>query len=150
MFILSSNLSGHTHRAGVEVALSHHGAPHHYQGSRGEPDLVSPQQRRHQNIPACPHLSVSLDHHPRPEVVEGQGLVGLTQPQLPGESCVLYPSPGGGPGASVMARDEDVLRLALGHPSSYHSHTDLADKLDRDPGGRVGTLQVVDELGEVL
>ena len=67
-----------------------------------------------------------------------------------------------------MTRDENVFRLTLGHPCSHDPHPHLADlqkyliqictktfghvtdQLDADPGGGVGALEVVDQLGKVL
>jgi len=37
-------------RASVQVALAHHGAAHHYQGSRAEAHLVCPQHGRYSHI----------------------------------------------------------------------------------------------------
>ena len=76
--------------------------------------------------------------------------MSLTEPELPRQSSVLDPGPGGGSSASVVTGDEDMFGLALGHTSSHHTDTNFADQLDRYPGPGVGTLQVVDQLRQIL
>ena len=76
--------------------------------------------------------------------------MSLTEPKLPRQSSVFDPCPGGGSSASVVTGDEDMLGLALGHTGSHHTDTNFADQLDRYPGPGVGTLQVVDQLRQIL
>lgn len=58
-------------------------------------------------------LSICLQDNSGPQVIHGQDLVSLCNAQLPGKSSVLDPGPAAGAGASVMARDDDVLSFAL-------------------------------------
>src|SRR5215472_3474138 len=58
------------------------------------------------------------------------------------------------PSACTTIRSRNPLRSRVccvsARPISHGAHTHLGDELDVDPGGRVGVLQVVDELGEIL
>ena len=57
---------------------------------------------------------------------------------------------GGGTGAAIEAADEDHVRVGLGDPRSDGADPSFGDELDADAGARVGVLQVVDELRQVL
>ena len=56
----------------------------------------------------------------------------------------------GGTGATVKAADEDDISMRLGHACSDGAHARFGDELHADAGRRVGVLQVVDELRQVL
>lgn len=58
---------------------------------------------------------------PGAEIVEHQHLVSLRNAQLPGQAGALDARPRAGPGAAVVARDHDVLRLALETPNCQSS-----------------------------
>ena len=96
------------------------------------------------------HLPVDLDHDPVAQVVGHQGLLGLGQAQLPRDAGVLLGGERRGAGAPVVAGDEHHVRMGLGHPGGHRADPHLGHQLHVDPGRRVGRLQVVDELGDVL
>ena len=52
--------------------------------------------------------------------------------------------------AAVVARDEHDVGVRLGHARCDRADPDLGDELDVDARRRVGVLEVVDQLGEVL
>src|SRR5699024_10742246 len=56
----------------------------------------------------------------------------------------------GGTGTAVVPRDEHHVGVRLGHTGGDRAHAHLGDELDVHPGRRVGVLQVVDQLGDVL
>ena len=143
-------LGGHPHRAGVEVAHPHHHAAHDHQRGGGEAELLGPQQGGHHHVPAGLELAVDLDGDPVPQVVEHQRLLGLGQPQLPGHPGVLDGGERRGPGAAVVAGDQHHVGPGLRHPGRHRAHPHLGHQLHVDAGGRVGVLEVVDELGQVL
>ena len=60
-----------------------------------------------------PHLSVGLDHHAPAQVVLDQGLVGLSEAELPRQARVLDSSPAAGPSAAIVPRNQNVVREAL-------------------------------------
>ena len=53
-------------------------------------------------------------------------------------------------GPAVVPRDQHDVGVRLGHPRRHRAHADLGHQLHVDPGPRVGRLEVVDELGDVL
>lgn len=76
--------------------------------------------------------------------------MGLGETELPGETGVLDTSPSGGACATIVARDEDVVSLGLGHTCGDDTDTGLRDKLDRDSRAGAGALEIVNELLEIL
>ena len=61
-FYIFHYLCGNPDRAGVEVALPHHGAAHDDEGGRREPELVRPKQPSHQNVETGSHLPIRLNN----------------------------------------------------------------------------------------
>ncbi|TFA98676.1 hypothetical protein CCMA1212_009587 [Trichoderma ghanense] len=143
-------LGSDTHGAGVQMAFAHHDAAHGDQGSSSETPLLSTEQAGNSNISASSKLTVSLHHDTASQVVENQSLVSLGKTQLPGETSVLDTSPSGGTGTTVVARDEDVVSLGLGHARGDNADTDLRHKLDRHARARARALEVVNQLLEIL
>src|SRR5690606_10062769 len=70
--------------------------------------------------------------------------------ELPRPAGVLERGERAGARPAVVPGDEDDVGVRLGHARRHGPDADLADELDVDTGPRVGVLQVVDELGEVL
>jgi len=148
-------LGGHAHRAGVEVALAHHDAALHHQRRGGEAELIGAQQGADDHIAAGLHLAVGL-HADAPaqaapaQAVQHQRLLRLGQAQFPGRAGVLDAAPGRSARAAIVPGDDHVVGLALGHASGHRADTDFRNQLDADCRTRVGVLQVVDELGQIL
>jgi len=94
--------------------------------------------------------SVGLHHDPVPQPVAQQRLLGLGEADLPRRPGVLDAGQRRGAGTAVVPGDEHHVGVRLGHPGGDGADAHLGDQLDVHPGGRVGVLQVVDELGEVL
>ena len=63
--------------------------------------------------------------------------------------CLMDVS-GRGPGAAVMPRDQDDVGVRLRHARGDGADTDLGDELDADARPRVGVLEIVDELRQIL
>src|SRR3712207_334859 len=63
---------------------------------------------------------------------------------------MLYGGERRGPRATVVAGDGYVIRPGLRDAGGYRPDSHLGDELDAHIGARVGVLEVVDELGEVL
>ena len=102
-------------RAGVEVADPHHDATEHDQGGRGEAELLRPEQGGDDDVSAGLHLAVGLDDDSVSQAVQNQGLLGLGEAQLPGDSGVLDRGLRAGAGAAVVAADEDHVAMRLRH-----------------------------------
>ncbi len=137
-------------RAGVEVADPHHDAAGDHQRCRGEAELLGAEQGGDHDVAAGLQLAVGLHDDPVAQPVEQQRLLGLGEPELPRRARVLERGERAGAGAAVVARDQDDVGVRLAHARRHRADTDLADQLDVDARRRVGVLQVVDELGEVL
>ena len=101
-------------RARVQVALPHHGAAERDEGRCGEAELVRAQQRAHHHVPAVPQLPVHLQDHAPAQVVQYQRLVCLRQAQFPWQPGVFDARPRASASPSVVTRDDNVLRVALG------------------------------------
>ncbi len=82
-------LGGHTHGAGIEVALAHHDAAGHDQRGRRKAELVGPQQGADDHVAPGAQAAVHLHRDTPAQPVQHQGLVGLGQPDLPGRAGVL-------------------------------------------------------------
>ena len=143
-------VGGDPHRAGVEVADPHHHAAGGDERRGAETELVGAEHGPDQHVAPRLELAVDLEDDPAAQTLGHQHLLGLREPQLPGNTRVLDGGERGGAGATVVAGDDDVVRPGLGHPGGDRAHPDLGDQLDADPGLGVGHLEVVDELGEVL
>ena len=143
-------LGGDADRAGVEVADPHHDAAHDDQRGGGEAVLLGAQERGDDHVAAGLQLAVGLDDDPVAEPVQDQRLLGLGQAELPGDAGVLERGQRAGAGAAVVAADQDDVAVRLGHARGDRADADLGHELDADPRPRVGVLEVVDELGQVL
>ena len=143
-------LGGDADRAGVEVADPHHDAARHHERRAGEAVLLGAEQRRDDDVAPGLELAVGLHHDPVAQAVEQQRLLGLGEAELPGAAGVLERRERRGAGAAVVAGDEDDVRVRLGHARRDRADPDLGDELDVHPRRRVGVLEVVDELRQVL
>ena len=143
-------LRRHAHRAGVEVADPHHDAAGDHQRRGREAELLGTEQRRDDDVPTGLELAVALHDDPVAQVVEQQGLLGLGQPELPRPAGVLERGQRRGAGAAVVAGDQHDVGVRLRDPGGDRADADLGDELDVHPRRRVGVLQVVDQLREVL
>ncbi|MPM13782.1 hypothetical protein SDC9_60141 [bioreactor metagenome] len=143
-------LGGHAHRAGVQVADPHHHAALDHQRGGRESELLGAQQRRDDDVAAGLHLAVGLDDDPVAQPVGDQRLLGLGQAELPRGAGVLERGQRRSAGAAVVAGDQHDVGLGLRHARRDRADTGLGDQLDVDPGLRVGALEVVDQLLEIL
>ena len=116
----------------------------------GEAELLGAEQRGDDDVPAGLELAVDLHDDPVAQAVEHQRLLGLGEAELPRRAGVLERGQRRGAGAAVVAGDEHHVGVRLGHARRHGAHADLGDQLDVDPRLRVGVLEVVDQLGEVL
>lgn len=122
----------------------------HDQGSSSETPLFSSKKTSNSNIATRPNLTIGLEGDSAPKIVEDEGLVGLSETELPRKTSVLDSGPSRSSSSSVVSRDEDVIRLRLRHSRSDDSDSDFGNELDGDSSAGIGTLEVVDELLEIL
>ena len=132
------------------MADAHHDAAGDDERGGGEAELLGAEQRGDDDVAAGLELAVGLHDDAVAQAVEQQGLLGLGEAELPGAAGVLERGERRGAGAAVVAGDEHDVGVRLGDAGGDGADADLGDELDVDAGGRVGVLQVVDELGEVL
>ena len=132
------------------MADAHHHATGDDQRRGGEAVLLGAQQRSDDDVPAGLHRTVDLDGDPVAQSVQQQGLLRLGQPELPRQPGVLERGQRRRAGAAVVAGDQHDVGVRLRHAGRHRPDAGLGDQLDVDPGLRVGVLQVVDELGQVL
>ena len=143
-------LGGDADRAGVQVADAHHDAAGDDQRRGREAELLGAEQRGDDDVAAGLELAVGLHDDPVAQAVEQQRLLGLGEAELPGAARVLERGERGGARAAVVAGDQDDVGVRLGDTRGDRADADLGDQLHVDAGLRVGVLQVVDQLGEVL
>ncbi len=53
-------------------------------------------------------------------------------------------------GAAAVAGDQDMIGLGFGHAGGNRADAHFAHQLHADAGGRVGVLQIVNELGQIF
>ena len=144
-------LRGHAHRAGVEVADAHHdAAADTTSGAVAKPYSSAPSSAAIDHVAAGLHLAVGLHDDAVAQAVEQQRLLRLGQAELPRRAGVLERVERAGAGAAVVPGDEDDVGLGLRHAGGHRAHADLGHELHVHAGLRVGVLQVVDELLEIL
>lgn len=122
-------LSGNTDRASVLVTSLHHDTTHGDQWSGGETPLFSTEQGSNGDISTGSDLTISLDSDSTTQIVEHQGLMGLSKTKLPRETGVLDRGPLGSTSATVMTGNDNVVRLGLGNTGSNDTDTDFGDEL---------------------
>ena len=137
-------------RTRVEVALAHQDAAFDDQRRRGEAEFVRAQHRADGDVAAGLHLAVDLHGDAAAQAVQDQRLLRLREPQLPWRARVHEGRQRRRAGAAVMPGNRHVVGLGLGHAGRHGSHADLRHELDRDRCLRVGVLQVVDQLRQIL
>lgn len=143
-------LGGDADRAGVQVADAHHDAAGDHERRGRETELLGAEQRGDDDVTAGLELTVGLDDDPVAQAVEQQGLLRLGETELPGTARVLERGERRGARTAVVAGDEDDVRVGLGDTGGDRADADLGDQLHVDAGDRVGVLEVVDQLSQVL
>ena len=71
-------------------------------------------------------------------------------PSSQGTPACLMPVNGDAPVPPSVSRNEHDVGMPLGDPGGDRPNPDFGNQLDVDPGPRVGVLQVVDQLRQVL
>ena len=137
-------------RAGVQVALPRHVAAERDQHAGAETELLGAEHRRDDDVAAVAQATVCTQAHPLAQAVGDQHLLCLGEAELPRRACVLDRGQRRRAGATVVARDEDVVGAGLRNAGRDGADAGLGDKLHADPRPRVHRLQVVDQLRQVF
>ena len=143
-------LRGDADRARVEVADAHHHAPRHDERGGGEAELLGAEQGGDDDVAARLQLPVGLHDDAVAQPVEQQRLLCLGEAELPRAAGVLERRQRARPGAAVVAGDQHDVGLGLRHAGGDRADAHLGDELDVNARRRIGVLEVVDELLEVL
>ncbi len=143
-------LGGDADRARVEVADAHHDAARHDERRGGEAELLGAEQGGDDDVAAGLQLAVGLHDDAVAQPVEQQRLLGLGEAELPRPAGVLERRQRAGAGAAVVAGDQHDVCFRLADPGRNGADTDLGDELDVHARRRVGVLEIVDQLLEVL
>ena len=143
-------LRGHAHRAGVQVALAHHDAAHRNQRRGREAELLRAQQRGDGHVSPGLQFAVHLNAHAAAQVVHHQHLLRLGKPQLPRHARMPDRADRRSAGPAVVSADQNHVGVSLGHAGRHRSHAHFRHQLHRNPRPRIGVLQVVNELRQIL
>ena len=143
-------LGGHADRAGVQVADAHHDAARHDQRRGRKAEFLGAEKRGDDHVAAGLELTIDLDDDAIAEAVEEQDLLGLGEPQLPGDARVLDRGQRRGAGAAVVTGDQHDVGVRLRHASGDGADADFGDELHVNRARRVGVLQVVNQLRQIL
>ena len=143
-------LRGDADRAGVEMALAHHDAAGRDQRRGRKAEFVGAEQRAHHHVAPGADAAVDLHGDAPAQAVDHQRLMGLGEADLPRAAGVLDRGERRSAGAALEAGDGDVVGARLGDAGGDRADADFGDQLDRYVAGRVGVLQVEDELRQVF
>ena len=137
-------------RTGIQMALAHHDAAFGDQRRSGEAEFVGAEQCADDHVAPGFHLSVDLHRDAAAQAIQHQRLLRFGQAELPRRAGVLDRGFGRRPGAAIVTGDRDVIRLGLRNARRDRSDADLRHQLDADRRLRIGVLQIVDQLREIL
>ena len=140
----------HAHRAGIEMADPHHDAAAHDERCSREAEFLRPEEGGDDDVTARLELAVSLNDNPVAQAVDHEGLLGLGQAELPWGASMLERGQRRGASTAVVAGDEDDIGVRLCDARRDGADPNLGHQLHVDSSPRVGILQVVNELCEVL
>ena len=143
-------LGGDADRARVEVADAHHHAATHHQRRGGETELLGAEQRGDDDVATGLELTVALHDDAVAQPVLHERLLRLRDAELPRRARVLDRRERRRAGTAVVTGDEHDVAVRLGDACGDRAHADLRDELHVHARLRVGVLQVVDELLDVL
>ena len=143
-------LGRHAHRTGVEMTLAHHDAARGDQWGGREAHLVGAEQGRDNDIAAGADAAIGLDDDAAAQAVGDERLLGFGQADFPRAAGMLDRGERRGAGASLEARNGDMVGARLGDAGRDRADAHFGNELYRDRSLRVGVAQVVDELGQVL
>ena len=143
-------LGGHTDRAGVEVADAHHDAARHDERGGGEAELLGAEQGGDDDVTTRLQLAIGLHDDAVAQPVEQQRLLRLGEAELPRAAGVLERRQRAGARAAVVAGDQHDVCFRLADSGRNGADSDLGDELDVHARRRVGVLEIVDQLLEIL
>ncbi len=132
------------------MAFAHHDAAGGDQRRGGEAELVGPQQRADHHVPPGAQPAIHLHRDAPAQAVQHQRLLRLRQADLPRRAGMGQRGQRRGTGAALEAGDRHMIGARLGDAGRHRADTHLGNQLHRDAGFRVGVLQIVDQLRQIL
>ncbi len=119
-------------------------------GRRSEAELLGTEQGGDHDVATGLELAVDLHDDPVAQPVSHECLLRLREPELPRDPGVLYRGERCCACPAVVAGDEHHVGLGLSDACGDGADADLGHELHVHPRQRVGGLQVVDQLRDVL
>src|SRR5690606_41799282 len=94
------------------------------------------------NVAVCFHLSIGLVNNPAAKLIFDQGLMSLSQSQLPVKTCMLYRAYRRSTRAPIVTCYQNNIGLRLSHTCCNSSNSGLRHELYVNPGLPVGVFQI--------
>ena len=143
-------LGGNTHRAGIQIADTHHHTAHGNQRSSCETEFFCTQKGCNHHITACHQLAIGFNNDFITKIIHDQCLMGFCKTQLPGKSCIKYGTSGSCTGTAVKTGNQDNLCTCFGNTCCYRSDTGFGNQFYGNTGTSVGIFQIIDQLRQIL
>ena len=143
-------MGGNAHRACVQIADPHHHTAKRHQGSRSKTEFLCAQKGCYGHVTAAHELTVCFNDHPITESVAQECLVCFRKPQLPGQSSIVDGTYRRGPGAAVIAGNQDNLGPRFRDPCRHRANACLRNQLYRYTGIFIGVFQIINQLRQIL
>ena len=119
-------------RAGIQMTDAHHDTALRDQWRGREAKLLGSQKGRDRDIPPRFKLTISLDTDTAAKAVHHENLLRLRQPKFPRRSRVLDRRQRRVTCATLVAGDQDVVRMGFGDTRRDRANTHFRNQLDRD------------------
>ena len=145
-FVLGTDADG----AGVRLALTHHDTAHSDQRRSTDAVFLGPHHRGHHDIAARAQPAVGPQGHAVTQVVHRQNLMRFGQPHFPRKPCIFDRGRRRRAGTTVVARDQDDIRLGLRHTRRNRANARGRHQLHGDLATRVDLLEVIDQLRQIF
>jgi len=115
-------LRGDADGAGVQMADPHHDAAGRDEWARGETKFLRTQQRRNRDVSAGFQLPIRFQNDSPAQIIQHQHLLCFRKPQFPRNPGMPNRTDRRSARASIVAADEDYIRMRLGHACGHSSH----------------------------
>ena len=137
-------------RTSIQLADAHHDAAEYDERSRREAEFLRTEQGGDRDVAAGHHLAVRLDDDAVAQVVQHKRLMRLRQSELPRHARMTDRTDRRSACSAVIAADEDDVRVPFGNAGRDRANADFGYELDVDARARVGVLQIVNQLRQIL
>ncbi|KAH3660385.1 hypothetical protein OGAPHI_006971 [Ogataea philodendri] len=150
LFSQNRVLSSNTDWTSVCVTFSVENTSHGDQWSGSETPLFCTKQTCNSNVSSGLELTIGLNSDSSSQVVQNKSLVSLSKTKLPWQTSILDTGPSGSTGTTIVSRNQNVVCLGLSDTRSNDTNTNFRNKLDGNSSSWISTLQVVNELLQIL